>query len=265
MKADEYLDLVKTSTPVIEHCDWTVYNKKLCIVYTEFRKLDIVPYNLYNIAKVYGNKGYNLKILCSGENIDFINEIVKGWKNVEIHKLSENNINVGQFNIIFTDVEFYKMFNGYEFILINQWDSYIFKTIPDEYFQYDYVGAPWNHTYVVKKTGSVFVKCATGCGCGQCHLKGGVIEDGDRIVKVGNGGFSLRKVSCMLDIFSKVSPTPSNEDVIVSLNCKNLPSVEVAQGFSVEHLKYSDTPVGCHKIWENQDDEYIKKLFSCIN
>ena len=53
-----------------------------------------------------------------------------------------------------------------------------------------------------------------------------------------------------------------NEDLFFSLNLHDVAPMHVANEFSVEHVEYDGLPVGCHKIWEFQSDEYIKKLIT---
>lgn len=71
--------------------------------------------------------------------------------------------------------DFYKRFAGYEYMLIYQLDAYVFRDELDYWCDkgYDYVGAPW-----MKLNGKLDVENA------------------------GNGGFSLRRISSFVSLFS---------------------------------------------------------------
>ena len=113
----------------------------------------------------------------------------------------------------------------------------------NDFLQYDYVGAPWL-----------------------------------RRKEVGNGGFSIRRKSKMLEIIHKCPYETlisddidyQNEDVYFSLLCPsvsiNKPSYEESQIFSSETI-WNPKSFGLHKVWHHKDlniDMYpdIKLLYS---
>jgi hypothetical protein len=77
--------------------------------------------------------------------------------------------------------EFYLRFKTFDFILIYQLDSYVFRNELDFWCEqnYDYIGAPWFE---------------------------GFSEKSNVFSGVGNGGFSLRKVSSFLKVFKFKGP-----------------------------------------------------------
>lgn len=91
------------------------------------------------------------------------------------------------YNLLMLNLDFYERFKEYEFILIYQLDAYVFK---DELkywcsLNYDYIGAPWieylpSDPYVMSK-----------------------------YEKVGNGGFSLRRVSVFIERLNYKFPLKS--------------------------------------------------------
>jgi len=98
--------------------------------------------------------------------------------------------------------------------------------------KYDYVGAPWNsyrRNY-------------------EC---------------VGNGGFSLRKKSKMLEIMEKEGTNHLNEDLYFSCP-QNVsiykPNMVEATLFSVEEV-FTSISFGCHKPWCPYLNENLKKLY----
>lgn len=70
-----------------------------------------------------------------------------------------------EYNALLKKSELYDKLDDYEYMLIVQTDAYVFSNDLNEFFQYDYVGAPW-----VKDP----IKYING--------------------RVGNGGFSLRNI-----------------------------------------------------------------------
>ena len=113
-----------------------------------------------------------------------------------------------------------------------------------DYLEYDYVGAIWPH-----------------------------LDN-----QIGNGGFSLRKKSKMLEIIKKCPYTNmnnvknikkykkdvENEDVYFSLLCEsvklNKPSISDAKKFASETVIDSES-FGIHKCWNGTSIEDILKIF----
>jgi hypothetical protein len=77
----------------------------------------------------------------------------------------------GTYNALLLSKDFYRRFEAYEYILIHQLDAFVFSDELERFcaLGYDYIGAPWLH-------------------------------DASRGRIVGNGGFSLRKVSSALRV-----------------------------------------------------------------
>lgn len=220
---------------------WSDTAKRLGVCLIEFRKHEWMRSVLWNMCNVYGNTDVCLYIVHGKDNEDYIKEIVKDWKNVNLIKLDYNNINIRTYNIILTSKELYNCFET-EFILIFQTDTYIRKKIPEEFFQYKYVGAPWT-------------------GYPNDFPDNPHIQLGNKMV--GNGGFSLRHVNRMKEIIETYPKTQDkpNEDVYFSNYLKNheVPRVEVAKKFAVEWI-YDDDPVGLHQIWRFHSINKMKEL-----
>ena len=120
-----------------------------------------------------------------------------------------------------------------ETFLVFQTDSMINPSQKDllcEFIEYDYVGAPWS----------------TGL--------------------VGNGGFSLRKRSKMLEIIEKSPYESGNEDMFFALNALrlgfNVPSALFARSFAVETL-LSQTFFGVHRVWGYHPNELFDLFLLC--
>jgi hypothetical protein len=151
--------------------------QKLSAAIVEPRQDVRLKHILYNMAHVYGGTNVSLYIFHGTKNEDFVKDIIKGWKNVQLINLKKESLSYPkEVNDLFLDVSFYQTFKS-EFVLTFQTDSLLRRPIDEVFFKYEYVGGPW-----ASKLGN----------------------DPDR--RVGNGGFSLRKVSTMINI-SK-SPRP---------------------------------------------------------
>lgn len=215
-----------------------------CACLVEFRNFPHVEFILRNsISKLGPN--FRHWIVCGPENADMMHDIAKKIaRNIHVVVLGNSVKSVQQYNELLLRREFWGMFHV-EKILIMQEDSIVFREGIVDFLHYDFVGAPW----------------AT-----QTNR-----------VRVGNGGFSLRSKTSMLEILERISPKNlSNidegtlammnhegwamppEDVyfcnnILAFNCANIPSTDMALKFSVENVFYSD-PVGGHCFWKSMRD-----------
>lgn len=147
-------------------------------------------------------------------------------------QLNVDNLNQSEYSELFKTKEFYDCIDT-DIFLNFQTDALILKEHKDLlnlFLQYDYVGAPWNNTFV------------------------------------GNGGLSLRKKSKMLEILRTVPKTTSNEDIFFCTENKTVPMhrppFELAKLFSVETV-FSEISFGIHNIWRwlpiNEIEYIVKK------
>lgn len=218
-------------------------SNRLGVCFIEFRKLDWIQYVLYQVAHVYGNTDTSLYIVHGRSNKHYIQEILKDWTNVQYIQYPYDNINREQYAELCCDPKFYKHFKT-QFVLKIEWDSFIRKKIPEIFFTFSYVGAPWT-------------------GFPNEYPKNPHKQVGNKLV--GNGGFSLRKVSRMIDVCTKhAKPEHLGEDVHIT-NCLSqdeLPTVEQARQFSVEWIYHPD-PVGFHQVWKTFPTHVYSRWFVC--
>ena len=267
MKLEDYKELVFTHTkqPSSEKTVWAE-TSKLCMLFIEFRDMDIIQYNLWNIANVYGGGDTSLVIIHSGENRARIMEVTKGWKNVRYEQVFERNTDVNEYSRLLTSVSFWEKFKSYEHVLINQWDSYIFRRVPEHFFAYDFVGAPCGHYYVIFNNQLVNI-CRMTCQCPRC-LSGDHPFKEEHFVTypnkifMFNGGFSLRKVETMIEFCNARPWRGEPEDLYFCISKLSRPTRDEAREFSVQDFDYDGTPVGCHQVWLRQDRDYIEQLYT---
>lgn len=94
------------------------------------------------------------------------------------------------YNNLMISREFYQRFARYDYMLIYQLDAFVFHDELDEWCNkgYDYIGAPWFDNYMS-------------------------YEERAKLWKVGNGGFSLRKINTFLNILSTKRPILRYKDL----------------------------------------------------
>jgi hypothetical protein len=169
---------------------------------------------------------WNVRIFHGTSNQKFLEELLAGElqpfsPRIQLENLGVENLPTPRdYSKLLTSREFVEKIPT-EIFLIFQTDSMInprYRDLLTTFLKYDYVGAPWTH--------------------------GGV----------GNGGFSLRKRSKMLEIIDSVPPYEGEyEDTFFSNGTEkvivNKPPAELAALFSVETV-YSAVSFGVHMAWK---------------
>jgi hypothetical protein len=184
--------------------------------------------------------------------------------------------NIAGYNRLMLSSEFYQAFQTYEYILIYQLDAFVFKDKLTEWCTYgwDYVGAPWirpvDHTDIFKAIKTGFQRSVHT----RFNVKINNVPSPKQFEnKVGNGGFSLRRVGKFLNITqtwnSKIAyylNQPGvheyNEDAFWSIEVNrsrkilNIPKLETGLKFAFElsperalRLNGGELPFGCH-AWD---------------
>jgi hypothetical protein len=150
-----------------------------------------------------------------------------------------------------TKPKFYSLFKEFGFMLVYKLDSWVFEDKIDDYMDYDYVSAP------------VFEPKLNESG-----------ETYASATMIGDGGFSLYKISTMIELFESKPVVLSGVTVgkYLSTMCEDsikMPDLLTAASFSF--ADYPDIlfgyikklPVGCHKannkIW--YDNFWYDKIF----
>ncbi|HMG15996.1 MAG TPA: DUF5672 family protein [Saprospiraceae bacterium] len=166
------------------------------------------------------------------------------------------------YNTLLLYAGFYKAFEGFDYILLTQLDVWVFEDQLDQWtgLQYDYIGAPWLSEPPKLKRINLLPM-------GKWMLG-----------KVGNGGFSLRKISSHIQIATKLSWISwlftKNEDFFWSIvvprfyKSFRIPNMEEAVFFAFElspELAYEMTghklPFAVH-AWEKHNPSFWKRFIS---
>jgi len=202
-------------------------------VFIEFRPLLHINSIISNCINKL-NDNWSHTIVCGPDNHEFIKKIV-GTKKIKIIIFQQNVKSVNDYNNMLLSIPFWEQFHG-EKLLIYQEDSYIFNSNITPFLEYDYIGAPWVRN---------------------------LIPDGYG----GNGGFSLRTKSIMIECLKKHPPPPDNsftrfdkqaEDLYFCSTMYNnrigkLAPRKVGVLFSQEQLIPVGVPFGGHKFWDARD------------
>ena len=187
----------------------------------EHKALEFVVKNAFENL----SNDWNIIIFHGNKNIQYVNNIVNNildnTSRIKTHNLNIDNLSRSDYSRLLMKKDFYDNIPT-ETFLVFQTDSMIFpqnKDYVNNFLQYDYVGAYWPH-----------------------------------LNNIGNGGFSLRKKSKMIEIIeTEDKPDDDNypEDVFFALPKKvslYKPSNDESRSFSFEGNFWPDS-FGCHQPW----------------
>jgi len=184
---------------------------------------------------------WNIILFHGNTNHKYIKYIIHIYLLKYVHRihlinLNIDNLTIDDYNLLLKSSPFYNYIPT-EMFLIFQTDTMIFKEnkqLIHLFMEYDYVGAPWEYVFIENEA-------------------------------VGNGGFSLRRKSKMLEIIQK-NPNSSTELMEDAYFCYETnthihkPSLEKAKLFSVEQI-YSEITFGCHKPWHWDNYEQFARRY----
>jgi hypothetical protein len=180
---------------------------------------------------------WNIRIYHGTKNKEFVEEILEtelhqGAARISLENLGVDNLNSPAYQKLLTSRKFNEEIPT-ETFLVFQTDSMINpnqRNLLGQFLEYDYVGAPW--------------------------LNG----------QVGNGGFSLRKRSKMLEVIAASPPLETgHEDVFLSMSPKvrlHKPDFVKATQFSIE-LVPSPIFFGVHRTWAYNPDFLVDLCMRC--
>ena len=224
-------------------------------VLIEFRVLPHLEFLIRNCIIKLGDN-WSHTIICGNNNYRFMSNMCNSISsNINIIKLNVDSLSPSEYNSFLCSLDFWNLLNG-DKILIYQEDSIIFHKNINDFIHYDYIGCPFFNRQ----------------------------KDIEQLV--GDGGFSLRTKSVMIQILNTSSPQSSifmnstleymqkhnltypPEDVYYSKNLKELGNgliadYETATQFSYENI-FNDNSLGAHRLWrsDNRWKTQIKTIFN---
>ena len=222
-------ELMELHTTILQQ---QTHTRQCTAVIVETREHKALPFVLRNFLDNLSAE-WTFILFCGNLNKRFCIDLVRSLSTTRIRivNMGVDTMVPSQYStLLTTNKSFYNEIKTEHFLLF-QTDTMLFPRYNDnlqEFFQYDYVGAPW---------------------------------DNIRYGGVGNGGLSLRRKTKMLEIMDTVKYCGEPEDIYF---CNNIlvpmhrPSMEDAGRFSVEEVFHPNS-FGCHKPWGRGFD---KKLFA---
>ena len=186
-------------------------------VIIEPRKHKALSFVLKNVLDNLPNE-WNILIFHGTENQEFVKQLPEFSHRRILPPicLDVKNLSISQYNLILKSSAFYKCIPT-DLFLIFQTDTMILtpELLPT-FLEYDYIGAPWVNGMI------------------------------------GNGGFSLRRKSKMIEICQSVPSFTENEDNYFSYQHTvylSKPSFEIARIFSIETV-FHEKPFAIHSPWK---------------
>lgn len=142
---------------------------------------------------------------------------------------------IAGYNTLLKSHHFYWSFRYYKYMLIYQPDAWVFKDELNYWCskEYDYIGAPWFNNF-------------------SSH------EDGSKLWKVGNGGFSLRRIEKFLELTNKYKRLRSLKTIFTKEIRKKggfLRCISLSLGWH--------NVIGClyNSFFESNEDRYFCLVF----
>lgn len=206
--------------------------------------------SLWRILEVFKNHTITF-VLQEGRSFDYLPKCNKRIRQLTVPVRWLQSL--AGYNSMMLSTAFYELFVDYEHILVGQLDTFVFEDRLEDFCQleYDYYGAPW-----------------------PVYWRWRNIEGKKVPLTVGNGGFSLRRVSACREALLRHKELAMNweysEDMFWSYIGEHLSQtfkcapLKVARAFSVEaepehyiRRNGGKLPFGCHG-WQR----YSKKFYA---
>lgn len=170
---------------------------------------------------------------------------------VHMKELDVRKFHIDNYNNILKTPEFWMSIPGDKCLIIQD-DGILLRKGIDRFMQYDYIGAAW-------------ADCV-----GNEYIKNNISVD-----LVGNGGFSLRNISKMIEVTTKFKQektwlfyknmTQIPEDVYFVYGLKkigaNMPKYEIGTMFASEEICHYES-LGIHKMWAYHMGETVQNYFN---
>jgi len=243
-------------------------NIKYTAIIVEPRKHRALSFVIRNVLENL-NSEWNLIIYHGTLNKDFVNNLLETELNIFRNRISLESLNVedlsrAAINKLLLDYNFINSIPAEKYLMV-QCDTMINpnnKDLINKFLKYDYVGASMCRQAMVERR-DMYIKQLNIDISPEDLLKEGI---------VGNGGFTFRKKSKMLEILKDlpsemIEKIPDEglygEDLIFSIGSKNFkpykPSLEEAKEFAIEDC-YTEKSFALHKPWLHLTKDELDQL-----
>lgn len=252
-------------------------------------KTSFDEFEIISLKSIFDNfLNYNITFICPDNlELNFLDkyDFIKQYR---VERFKDDYFkNIDGYNKLLVANEFYKRFEDFKYILICQTDVYIFKNELENWISknYDYVGAPW----IASKRNFINIFFETTNNLYR-KTTGKKLKNTERIFKVGNGGFSLRKIEKFIKIIDleiknieKFETDRFNndyyiEDVFWSLYVPKfysdfkIPDWKEALSFCIDRkpklafkLNNNKIPMACHGFNKPKVTKFWKKFILNLN
>ena len=225
--------LVKFINPLWQALSESSLLENLCIdgdrliVIVDGRPSSLLRFSVLNSLLMTGFK-YKCKIYADNSSInemcDLFADISQFVEIVDLSPLGVQKLSRGVYNELLKSPDFWSLIPASS-VLLTQQDALMIEPLSDYFFQYDFIGAPWNPNkffsvafpeYVAgtfSEYKEVWISSVMNKGWNPPHSL------------VGNGGHSIRGVGCMFQISSAEASTADEpEDVFYARNVEHYSS-----------------------------------------
>lgn len=207
----------------------------------------IVGYVVKNVIRFLG-PSWGVIVLHGSKNKEFIQSELSACSGIEYMSLERPNVDIPYLNRIMKTTKFWTDFKA-ENILIFQSDAILRRSGIDEFLKYDYIGAPW-------------------------HLQNKIVIKTHGLLRVGNGGLSLRTASSMIEAIERFGNTTNDkedEDVFFAralhVMGRNVASPQTAANFAME-VPNNDldmtNPLSLHSIYKYVESAQLLRLMASL-
>lgn len=175
---------------------------------------------------------------------------------IDIPMGDDNFLSVDTYNEMMLSPEFYFQFKSYDFMLVYQLDAFVFRDELDYWVRqdYDYIGAPWlpSDNLYQRTIGELIIRLRK-----LLPFKHNQISHANKYFEVGNGGFSLRKISKMIEILERhralLSKLPKGsrarqEDIVISIVLRKKCHLKIPKWETAARFSFCDNPHRCFRV-----------------
>jgi hypothetical protein len=252
----------KNSTEIVENIklsDYIEHRKKLIrfgqkngsetksIILVEGRKHHLLELCLQNLMQNF-SKEWEIHIIHISFNQDFVQNIIEKYektRQIFSYNLKQKEFGVNDFSDLIGHPFFWREICRTDRVLLSQTDAWICDNSLhniEEFFPYDYVGAPWLSHLMSRPQTNSKRKLVGNCGLCLCKRK------------------AMVKVTTENSYENFKSLTKTQEvDVFFAENMTNVCPYWLAKRFAVENVWYS-RPFGVHKPFQLKCEKKLKKL-----
>lgn len=232
-------------------------NSKKEAVLIEFRTLKHLYFLIRNSIRVLGDEWCHT-IICGDDNFNFIENIVNRINRpIKIIKLEKKNVSRLEYSLMLLKSDFYKNLRG-DYLLIYQEDTIIFKKIPNDFLNYDFIGAPipgtknlFNGGFSIRNRLKMYQICLKYYDpiLSRMEKTKQYLEKKEKELIKKNINFKVNKKFIFLYKIEECLL----EDILLCKRCTKLPSFEKSLKFSVESYPFNK-PIGGHQFWYAIED-----------